>query len=773
MHPPAERLRILQSVEVDETNPDYIAAKAKQRAKLKDKFESLFSKYEALPDAMTDEIDMRTGEIVVDRGHMRRLNKEYVQRLGKRGNRPGQLLDDLFGDELEDAADDDGSTEEDPRDELAPQSPEPRNRKQDAPKNDLLPAVGAAAIPTALPNQSAAQMHSPSPYTPTGASTSLSAHTFVPNASSPAANWMQMVQFPQTPAGQLAQSAFMQQITQAVQQAITPILSNMLSRAPILQQEDVNPITSIIPTTVDDEALPITSPSLRTSPPVEMTDSQVVSESSPLPISASIPPRRRFFAKGVYVTPRRSRRSPPPAPQRDATLSPIGVKSLCTNEVDKILPSSEESQVGDPNHIAPKHDKPNASKYSFDEEDDLYIIEQRTVSKRRWTDIKNSRSKWAHWPLYALYNRWNYLKVKTVGSTHAVEYGMKMDMHTTQTQKETRSGRPRKLAEQGPKSLAVTAVKSTSPTTSHHLPTPSSLEHDEAKDQVEEPETPKDVCSLIASGGHFDEDDRDLLSIAGGDENNEGSELEEYDTIQVIIPSVELEVPMNYNTTAEHTSIEPEVNDTTPKLEAPPPVSSTAKIPSSPGRPRKKLKLINFQVESDSEDELNLVDAGLSSGETRSNGYTYKRQAFNTSQFLKPYKTNPSADDPSPTPEASHEHICHTEEDELLAPATPMIKRETCTPPPNFLIATPTLQIPRSAPQPTTVHSSGGKGKPAPIARSVFLKKVKQSWVKSARKSTPGPKINPKSRGFHSAKRKRASNDNHDDDGDTVDELAM
>ena len=61
MEPPAKRLRLLQSVEVDETNPDYIREKAQAQAQLKSRFESLFAKYENMPESMSDEIDMRTG----------------------------------------------------------------------------------------------------------------------------------------------------------------------------------------------------------------------------------------------------------------------------------------------------------------------------------------------------------------------------------------------------------------------------------------------------------------------------------------------------------------------------------------------------------------------------------------------------------------------------------------------------------------------------------------------------------------------------------------
>ena len=82
-------MRILQSVEVDEENEEYINAKRKQQQKFKGRLESIFDKYGSMHESMSDEIDMKLNRVVVDRGHLRRLKRQV--------NRKETMLLDTLG----------------------------------------------------------------------------------------------------------------------------------------------------------------------------------------------------------------------------------------------------------------------------------------------------------------------------------------------------------------------------------------------------------------------------------------------------------------------------------------------------------------------------------------------------------------------------------------------------------------------------------------------------------------------------------------------------
>jgi hypothetical protein len=727
MEPPAKRLRILKSIEVDESNPDYIAAKEKQRAKLKGRFESLYAKYEALPEAMTDEIDIRTGEIVVDRGHMRKLNREYMQQQGKRGRGSGELLDDLFRDEPKDLADDNESTEENVRDELAPsQSPEPRSRKQAAPKHEPPPTEHASG-PHTSPGHPTTHASMPLPFTPSGPAITSVTQATVPNMSSPSMNWMQLVQFPQTPAGQIAQSAFLQQIQHAVQQAITPILSTMLSIAPTSAQPDTNAITTPFgPTAIYNETTPALLPKLRSPPHPRSSDAPIPTQSSPLrlessdapiappsspPAEVTSPPRRRFLAKGVYIEGRRNREGLPPARSNGAAAHSDDPPQARITEINRSQSWADTSQVEEEDSTPPKRIPASGS------------------------------------------------SVATDAKTHP---------QITQTQRKPGQTRPRKVKKQARKIPVSKIFKMSSTTCPLHLPTPESLEQDEIIDVVEQPQNlpVHGYETLIASGSHFDDDERDLLSIADMDT----SLAQEDDMMEEIVPSIENELPMDYDGMIQTTSTVPTKSDPIPKAEPPHPVSSPVPPASSSNKPRKKLKAINFQVDSDSEDDLDLVADSPSEG-GRSSHNTYPNVAKNGRGRPRKAAFVNSLSNSTPLISSELSQNIANNDDELLAPVTPKIKHESCTPPPlNFLRATPTLHTPRSAPQPSKLQSSGAEEKATPLARSVFLKQVKQSWAKGNRKVGPGPKKGAKSMFSESLKRKRAL---WEDGAHSEDELAM
>jgi len=98
-------------------------------------------------------------------------------------------------------------------------------------------------------------------------------------------------------------------------------------------------------------------------------------------------------------------------------------------------------------------------------------------------------------------------------------------------------------------------------------------------------------------------------------------------------------------------------------------------------------------------------------------------------------------------------------------PASPQIKRETSTPPANFLS---TLQTPKAQPQRLIGLDSPGSKSTSKADRKTYLKQIKQSWT---RKSSPVSKSVAKRKSVASLQtRKRTRVDDVDDD---VDELAM
>lgn len=617
MEPPAKRPRLMPSVEVDESNPDYVAAQEKIRLQLKSRFESIFAKFEAVPEAMSDEINMRTGEIVVDRGHYRKLDREYRRKRGQE-----QLLDEFLMGEVEGAQQADANAEEDTRDELAPsQSPEPQNRSARIKK-----FVDRAPSPPA-PTHS--QINAPSPITPY-----------------PAANLTQLMPFAQVPTAQDAQTPFMAQLTQAVQQAITPIISKFLA--------DKFPAMGV-PTGLIEQAVPATDTRwIRSSPPGS-SHVRTVAPSSPAPILSENRRRRGCFAKGVYIKPR-------------------------TN-----------TQTGQAhNEHQQSNDEPRRVKHA------------------------------------------------------------------------------RRL--------------SCSPSTSRHLPTPSSLEHHEVKDT--HIESADDISTgieeVIASRAHFDDEELELLSLASSEDHpdepaaedllevkveNDDHSGDESDPADAILPSIELDTSAVQDKTAglgNDTESAPNRPDIPPKVGEP--VTSpftTKRIRPTQGPP-------NFQVDSDSEIDLNLVNASSPilrkavSNKSRRKSLKTKDSLKTHEQFLD--RPNPTAHPAahSPTPDAS------TQADELFtaAPHSP-IKRETCTPPSTLLFLTPALKTPTSAPHPLTANPSADHSS-TKLSRSAYLQKVKSAWAKNGRKSMSTPKSAARRQSAQMLPRKRAW-----DEGDSEDELAL
>jgi hypothetical protein len=509
MEPPAKRMRILQSLgidEVDESNPEYLKGKQQNSEWLQNRWHAIYAKYEAMPDMMSDEVDMRgEGSIVVDRGHMRTLDKQYRTRLGqRRAVMPAagkELVDDMFANDKDMGLDEDDDDDDDGRDELAPsQSPEPM-----PPKSNALPA-GSAADQHATPvARSAGQSDRPVPNTPINAALQA---TFAASAN-PAADLIQLVQFPQTPAGQQARKAFEVQTAQAVQQAVASIFSSLLSNVPTLQPPQSNllpaPETPATPAVETREVAPATAPGLYRPPPPVILDPPAASQSSPIPIPQGERRKRPSFAVGVYIKPRRhgsTRENIPLFLEHHVTQTPREFTSALsvTETVSHIDQHILEAQPK-----GPQGPEKRQAKHVFTPEDDQYIIESRILHKRTWPEIINSRPQWQHWNRNTFWQHWCSKLRK-----QAAEMERSGEFVSLKMRKDAKAGIKDSLSP----NERLEAQPQRSPAAARHLPTPSSLGHDENRQPDNEHDS-KDPDDMVALGEHLDDDEKDLLSLYG------------------------------------------------------------------------------------------------------------------------------------------------------------------------------------------------------------------------------------------------------------------
>ncbi|KAF2636708.1 hypothetical protein P280DRAFT_533340 [Massarina eburnea CBS 473.64] len=764
MASPPKRLRILQSVEVDETNPDYIAAQEKQKSKLKTKFESIFAKYEAMPESMSDEIDMRTGTIVVDRGHMRRLDRDYRQNRG--GRRPGQLLDDVIGGkgrkEKEEGEEDSENEEEkeDSEDDLAPPKPEPRTRKQE--RGLLSPAGTVSSLPQQAPQ-------SPPPYTPAAPVPNPNAQPPAFDASIPAVNWVQqMMPLPPTPAGQLAQNTIMAQITQAIQQAIHPFMVNMLASSPGVQPQPAIPVppASSHNANTGDLYTSTTATTLRAAPLPEMSSDQPDASLSSTVVTRLQSPKQRRIARCVYIQSKRSKR---PSDQDISHLDTSPMVHLSTNELN--APSSN-----------PMSTNPRSAKRRRIVPDDETIqdindippeMQKRTIGKRKPPTTKEEYR--GHSPS------------SRIPSPNEVGH-LPTPSSTFQDRMAEFDEREAKLAEEKAK-LDKESIR---------------LDKEIAKlnkggakldEKIEIQEEQADQDAMIGAGEYFDDDERDLLSLTGDSDDglptNDHMEHDDLPSNEIVLPSVELdELMQDEDLLQDEHIIQDEDEDkdilhdmiakATPSKETTDHegrISTTPQqaIPSSAPKPTIKHQSMDIEPYSASDNDLTPI--GLSSPSNPKPAPTHTCPTCN-----KPFKLAQNLSKHIQKFHPTSTAITTTEEpDELLAPFTP-IKRESLTPPLSHLFVAPpktlAFQTPASAPQlrDVGVASSSGaqdsaKDPPKKLARSAFLNKVKKSWAKKGseterrRMTWKTWKVTPRKRGG-------MGEGDGDGDGDSGDELA-
>ncbi|KAJ4382840.1 hypothetical protein N0V86_002065 [Didymella sp. IMI 355093] len=686
MEPPPKRLRILRSVEVDETNPDYIAAKQKQQEKFKGRLEKLFAKYGDMHESMSDEIDFNTGKVVVDRGHLRRVQRQ-MKRKG-----PG-LLDSLLAPELQrQDTPEEGEVEVESEDELAPT--QIRKRKRDG-------ADDGEDVARSFEPQKTASITSP----PQAASNSIAQAKApqVPNTPNPAATLFQQIQ--QTPLDQQAQAALFanlnQTIAQAVQQAVAPFLS-ILQNTPHGQAA-----TALFPAPsphlpATDSVRPAADPKWYFPPISAIKDTRQNNLQT-----SSLPTRKEALSQAVNHTeicspivarrssptvrirkrhaPAKTQRSPQiPEPSIEGSPSSHPLPATCSKDSTKdASPSTDDIATC-------KGRKARSSrKYRFTDEDDLYIIKGRQVHNMSFKAIKESKAKWSEWPLSAFYSHWKTcLKDKDLHLGDASGTAL-VTQHVSTT--------PIEHEEHFFSSIEIPETSSAE----HRLPTPSSLEHSDS--HIER--------AAIPSSSHFDDDELELLSLAGADisdvlpRHTSQYADDTYPTPDEPLPSIEDEEFRNEDELQRE--LQDELQREMLKLEdSPTPAPTQPKIlPST--IPETQESVLGVSTPSQKQ-------AANTQSKSNSKPIPTYRAASDASDDLDLIGTN---DEPT-TP---HIHI-------KQEPLSPQATRILCS--------SPAPKTPWTVPQ-----SSGSVAKStSKLDRRAYLKEVKQGWAKAKGKKSSSQK---------------------------------
>ncbi|KAL6159943.1 hypothetical protein ACJQWK_05737 [Exserohilum turcicum] len=744
MEPPAKRMRIWQSVEVDEENSDYVKAKQKQQQKFKGRLESIFEKYGNMHESMSDEIDMKTNRVVVDRGHLRRLKRQV-------GRKEALLLDTL-GLAVEKGPkrgidEEEEEIVEDSEDELAPSQPvkskdgqpESDGQQTKTSDDDAQPNTLATSIPQFGGLQT-------------------------PNTPVPTTNILPAVQFPQTPAGQQAQATFYMTLTQGIGELVqrAMIQSGLLPYSPIPPVTAAPPVTSI---TTNDKVVPATDPKWFFPPLSAAAREHPAAQSSPLPIhAAAVATGQAHQVVGATL----------PHEQEQITES-----TPLANEMSSMAPPTRlgESSPSRPRRASPRVEVQrrrirSARKYHFTKEDDEYISEKKKIDQLSWAAIKESQEKWKDWPLSALTRRWAVIKDQNLHLQTPLVAGTSDEMPDTEIE----------LDEQA----------EASPIQSHHLPTPSSSEHgDGHREGVESPQ----YANGYPSSAHFDDDELELLSLTGREAEDEepfpenpDEEISDPLPEDVIIPSIEA------NDVIDEDDLQRDLLENLPLRDAtltPPRLASirvkTEPIPSSP---------IAAQVEDSPMRYDTVPDSDTPEEDTSSSQQNTKipalaltcpicNRSFKTPQTLARHKANPRNTHTHPAlprkkattttttatsldrvaetsvPEEEEEEEEEDEDDDPLillapspppvtAPTTPAIKREPSTPSTSFFLST--LYTPNTSlsSQPRQRHSirDANTKHPQPVPGAVnrkqreqedakaHMKRVKQCWKGKAAGTT-------------------------------------
>ncbi|KAL6711991.1 hypothetical protein ACN47E_003034 [Coniothyrium glycines] len=706
MEPPPKRLRILQSVEVDEENPDYIKAKQKQQYKFKGRLEDIFAKYENMHESMSDEIDMRTNEVVVDRGHIRRLVRQV--------NRQETMLLDTLGLDAEKPGagteESDQEDREESEDELAP-TQQPSASSGHKRKRQLSMTEGNGQEPDFDDDISKFQQAD----TPNNALQRITSQ--IPEPIDPAANLLQLVPFPQTPAGQQAQTTFYatltQTINQAVQQAVAPLLQGMLPKTPNVRlpffQAPAAPATPAMPS-ISDNVTPASDPKwffppLKSNTKDSLPNPRTIRLKSATCATVNVPIR----SSSVLVNPKRKRNKKNGSTATSVSsiqktnVKPLMFQPTSTASNSACEPCIElhgEIEIATPRQSSPRvviRRKMGPSKtFKFTQEDDIYISKRKELYNESWVKIRIGRRGLRDVSPENIRVRWEqHIKGKKL---------FNQDSHTSEDYFQ----------------LAMYVDPALCVSSSRHLPTPSSSEYEDTNKEADELAAGHG-CVIAATSSHYDEDERDLLSIAGDEVNMvqspEISAEEERlypHPDEDVLPSIEQEPLLNEEVAPQHPprGSTPAQPATTYQVKAELPLSSpTTKRKRKPA-PAHRSPVPDTEGEQDSD---------------------------NLSSQPLPQPHPPRA--PSPR----HQSLdliapADDDDDDDLTPTTTTtpIKLEHSSPPPPSSLLFTTPQAPRAQHPP-----SSGPNSTTQAHRKAYLQRIKQSW---ARCSTPASKSGAKKR---------------------------
>ena len=629
-------------------------------------------------ESMSDEIDFKTGKVVVDRGHLKRIQQQL--------KRKETMLDSLLapGSVDQGATSDEGESRVESEDELAPAQVPKRKKGNTGEQSDTAQTLehhGAEAIPSSSHSVSTQSVQEVAPR--------------VPNAPNTAANLLQYVQFPQTPLGQEAQAAFYanlnQTIAHAVQQAVAPLLSSVFQ--PTLRLQTVQAPTFSTPPDlpVADRVKPATDPRWyfppisfakdaqrfeheRSSPPVlkkptqncsvqeEVHTSRTDRSESEKPVETGISPVQRRRSPKVCIQKRANTpKSKHGAPAIQANSeTPQSSKALSVLSNSKDTHTDVDLAVGDPSGSSVKEDRPTCSKYHSTKGSGVKTGKKKASQNKSSKETKVSKEKRPNW-------RGRIKdKLRDLQDTPKRGSNVQQDLST-----------PHECEEHFFSSKEIPETSSAS----HYLPTPNSLGKDDS--HLER--------SIVPSSSHFDDDELELLSLAGADASeslpaNAFEEEEAYPTPNGILPSIE----------------------------------------GAEFRNEDELQLEMLKTEESDEESMHPIALPSTIPETQASAAT------GTSLSLEHRKNLPTKPKPMPIYRASSDP---DEDLDLIGaanePATPLIKRESLTPHPRasiFHCGSPALKTPRPVLQSSNPVIPETEAT-AKFDRRAYLKEVKQSWA--------------------------------------------
>ncbi|EUC50962.1 hypothetical protein COCMIDRAFT_31852 [Bipolaris oryzae ATCC 44560] len=746
MEPPAKRMRIWQSVEVDEENAEYIKAKQKQQQKFKGRLESIFEKYGNMHESMSDEIDMATNRVVVDRGHLRRLKRQV-------GRKETMLLDTLglaVGKESRnEGEEEDDEDSEDSEDELAPT--QPVKSKETEPGLDGQQTSIPDAQSLRSDNIPSVPQHSNTPATSTPQfNTMQSPNTPNPN---PTPNLLPLVQFPQTPAGQQAQATFYMTLTQGIGE----VIQKAMAQSGLLPPNFSTPFASAAPPpttpmiTTDDKIAPATDPKWFFPPLSAVPRQDPVAQSSPLAAHVAAPAAGQADQPVVTSLPREHEG---------------GLLAESTPMVEEATLSISHARLQESSPTAHRRTSPRVEiqrrriratrKYHFTPEDDAYISRRKMVDHSSWVAIKESQAKWKDWPASAISRRWALIKDQNLHLQTPVVACSINDVHDTETE----------LVEQ----VEAPVMQS------HHLPTPSSSEHEDGHMEATEP---TQAFKGFPSSAYYDDDERELLSLAGSDAEGEEEEEREQEgegegedheipcdeqmpdslSEDSIIPSIETPTMIDEDDLQRDLLESLAMHDATitpppqPSIQIKPePTSpSTLTTQPEPALTRRSETIPDTPTANDDTNDSTPHQPPTTTTTTTAPPLTCQicNRTFKNPQTLTRHLSNPRNTHTHPAPPPLRKRSIsidlisssitttalknnNDEDDDLLSPTTPRIKRESSTSDsPSFFVSV--FQTPRVGEGKRRRRKSSGCGTSGMLSverseRRAQVKQVKQWW---------------------------------------------